>query len=153
MCKEAWCKGEASHAWPIERTATVHSIGDAVGTIELDPAVADLEATLTVPAVAKLLHGDAFTYTRKAADYAPDPTDPWENFTFAADVAARICRGLPGDDKRRATALLIGLKVSRLMTVGLAGKASNEAITDTLGDLRVYAAILQAQNADATKVP
>jgi hypothetical protein len=36
--------------------------------IQLDPAVADLESTLAVPAVAKLLHGDAFTYTRKAAD-------------------------------------------------------------------------------------
>lgn len=139
MCKEAWCKGPQSHQWSMQETTT----------IQLDPAVADLEATLSVPAVAKLLHGDAFTYTRKAADYAPDPADPWENFTFASAVAARICKGLADDDKRRATALLIGLKVSRLMTVGLAGKASNEAIDDTLGDLRVYAAILQAQNADA----
>lgn len=149
MCEADWCKGEISHAWPLQGTTTIQGIDDAVGTIQLDPAVADLEATLTVPAVAKLLHGDAFTYTRKAADYAPDPADPWENFTFASHVAARICNGLADDDKRRATALLIGLKVSRLMTVGLAGKASNEKIDDTLGDLRVYAAILQAQHADA----
>ena len=101
-------------------------------------------------AVAKLLLSDATVYDRKAADYAPG-ADPWENFRFSARVAAAICRGLPDDDPRRAAAVLIGVKVSRLMTVGLGRKASNETIIDTMRDLRVYVAILEAQHEEATR--
>lgn len=45
MCKEAWCKGPQSHQWSMDGTTTIQGI-DAVGTIQLDPAVADLAATL-----------------------------------------------------------------------------------------------------------
>jgi hypothetical protein len=100
------------------------------------------------PAVTIILQEDACVYAVKAADYAPN-VDPWENFRFAASFAARVCRGLPDGDKARATATLIGVKISRLMTLGLAGPASNECVTDTLRDLRVYAAILEAQMAGA----
>ena len=96
-------------------------------------------------AVAEIFRSDAAVYDRKAADYAPGG-DPWENFNFAAAFASRVCEGLAPDDLRRATVVLIGIKLSRLMTLGLVGPAKNEAITDTLKDLRVYAAILEAQH-------
>lgn len=94
-----------------------------------------------VPAI---LRADADIYEKKAADYAPGE-DPWENFRFAAAFAAKVCRGLPEADMRRATVLLIGVKISRLMTLGLAGDAKNESIIDTARDLRVYTAILEDQ--------
>lgn len=96
-------------------------------------------------AVGELLTADAALYDKKAADYAPG-SDPWENFRFASHFMATVCRGLPEDDLRRATVLLIGVKISRLMTVGLGGTASNETIKDTLRDQRVYTAILEAQS-------
>ena len=95
---------------------------------------------MTVP---ELLRADADVYERKAADYAPN-ADPWENFRFAATFAARVCAGLPEDDPRRACALLIGVKLSRLQTLGLCRPAANEGVRDTLSDLRVYLAILTA---------
>jgi hypothetical protein len=98
--------------------------------------------------VPTILRADADVYERKAADYAPG-LDPWENFRFAALFAARVCVGLPDDDPRRATALLMGVKISRLMTLGLKGTASNEKITDTTSDLRVYTAILENQQLEA----
>jgi hypothetical protein len=93
--------------------------------------------------VLDLLRSDVLTYARKAADYAPG-ADPFENFRFAATFAARVCRGLPDTDPRRAAATLIGVKISRLMSLGIAGEAQNEGVRDTLADLRVYAAILEA---------
>ncbi len=94
--------------------------------------------------VSEILTADAEIYDRKAADYAPG-SDPWENFRASAAFMAAVCRGLPEDDLKRATVLLIGVKISRLMTLGLVGKAKNESIKDTLRDLRVYTAILEAQ--------
>jgi hypothetical protein len=94
----------------------------------------------TVP---EILRADAGTYQRKAADYAPG-TDPFENFRFSAVFAARVCRGLPDTDPRRAAAVLIGVKISRLMSLGLAGEAQNENVIDTLSDLRVYVGILES---------
>lgn len=42
MCKEAWCKGEASHAWPIETmvhgTTTVQGMDPVVQPIPYDPS-------------------------------------------------------------------------------------------------------------------
>lgn len=93
--------------------------------------------------VLDLLRSDVLTYARKAADYANGP-DPFENFRFAAIFAARVCRGLPETDPRRAAATMVGVKMSRLMTVGLAGEATNEAAMDTLRDARVYLAIMEA---------
>jgi hypothetical protein len=94
--------------------------------------------------VPTILTRDGETYARKAADYAPGP-DQFENFTFSANFAARVCRGLPDGDQKYATATLIGVKVSRLMTLGLVREGANECIKDTLMDLRVYLAILEAQ--------
>lgn len=91
----------------------------------------------------EILRTDADLYERKAADYA-NGGDPFENFRFAATFTARVCRGLPETDPRRAAALLVGVKVSRMMTVGLGGRASNEAILDTVRDARVYLGILEA---------
>lgn len=98
--------------------------------------------------VPEILRADADVYEKKAADYAPG-SDPWENFRFAADFMARVCRGLPEDDLRRATVLLMGVKISRLMTLGLTGDAKNESITDTAKDLRVYTAILEDQQTES----
>jgi len=95
--------------------------------------------------VPEILRNDAGTYERKAADYAPG-TDPYENFQFSAEFAHRLCEGLPTDDRRRATATLIGVKISRLQTLGLARAANNEGILDTIGDLRVYLGILEDQH-------
>lgn len=95
---------------------------------------------MTVPGI---LRADAELYERKAADYA-NGGDPFENFRFAATFAARVCRGLPETDPRRAAATLIGVKISRMMTVGIGGRASNEAILDTIRDGRVYLGILEA---------
>lgn len=100
-------------------------------------------AVRPVPA---LLRADADLYEKKAGDYAPKIEDPWENFKFAAHFAARVCLDLAAHDPRRATVTILGVKLSRLMTLGLAGAARNEAVEDTLKDLRVYAAILEAQN-------
>ena len=86
---------------------------------------------------------DAAIYAKKAADYAPDTARPFQNFEFAAEFAQKVCLDLPADDPRRAVVTLMGVKLSRLMTLGLAGDATNEAVTDTLRDLRVYAAILE----------
>lgn len=95
--------------------------------------------------VGDILTCDATVYDKKAADYAPGD-DPWENFRTSAAFAAAVCRDLPEDDPRRSTCVLMGVKISRLMTLGLGGKATNEAIVDTLRDLRVYTAILEAQS-------
>lgn len=95
---------------------------------------------MTVPGI---LRADAELYERKTADYAPN-ADPFENFRFAATFAARVCRGLPETDPRRAAAVLVGVKMSRLMTVGLAGAAQNEGVLDTIRDARVYLGILEA---------
>ncbi len=106
----------------------------------------------------QLLEADADVFRRKQADYAPDGPAPksftlrmdaLENFRFSAWFASRVCRGLPEDDPRRAAAVLLGVKASRLMTVGLEGTASNEAIDDTESDFRNYSAILDALNREA----
>lgn len=96
-------------------------------------------AAVTVP---NILRADADLYERKAADYAPGG-DPFENFRFAATFASRVCRGLPETDPRRAAALLMGVKISRMMTLGIAGRASNEGFLDTARDLRVYTGIFE----------
>ena|ERR1035438_3813569 len=96
-----------------------------------------------MPSVLEILRSDALTYSRKAADYTIQGSDPFENFRFSASFAARVCRGLPETDPRRAVATLIGVKISRLMTLGLAREAQNEGVIDTLSDLRVYCAILE----------
>jgi hypothetical protein len=116
---------------------------------ETHPSRPTLVPTAPVSAVARRLRETAETYQRKAADYAPDPGRPFENFEFSSKLAARICLDLPADDPRRSTVALIGVKLSRLQTLGLTGKAANEAIEDTLGDLIVYLAILSEQQAKA----
>jgi len=95
--------------------------------------------------VASALRRAADTYERKALDYAPNEDDPYENFKFAAKFAARVGSGLPDWDQRRATLVLIGVKLSRMHTLGLCRDASNEAISDTIEDLMVYLAILKEQ--------
>lgn len=102
----------------------------------------------TVP---ELLRGDADTYEAKAEDYAPDPNDPFENFTFAGQFAGRLVDGAAltttsPEWRRRIVAccVLIGVKISRLMTLGLFRTAKNEGVLDTIRDLRVYLAILEA---------
>lgn len=97
---------------------------------------------LSVP---EILKTDAETYARKAADYAPEVTDPWENFSFSSMFMARVGRGVEDGSPILATLVLIGVKISRMMTLGVMGKAKNEALKDTLQDLRVYLAILEAQ--------
>lgn len=98
--------------------------------------------------VAEILRKDADVYDRKRADYSPGD-DPFENFKFAAKFAARVCDGIPLDDQRRAAATLVGLKISRLMTVGLTGDPKNEGVLDTFGDDRVYNAILETMHREA----
>ena len=102
----------------------------------------------TVP---ELLRGDADTYEAKAKDYAPDPNDPFENFSFAGRFAERLVDGVLQTTMSRdrlnrvcACCVLIGVKVSRLMTLGLFRPAKNEGVLDTIRDLRVYLAILEA---------
>lgn len=102
----------------------------------------------TVP---ELLRGDADTYEAKAKDYAPDPNDPFENFSFAGRFAERLVDGALQTTASRdrlnqvyACCVLIGVKVSRLMTLGLFRPAKNEGVLDTIRDLRVYLAILEA---------
>lgn len=92
--------------------------------------------------VPETLRADADLYERKARDYAPGG-DLFENFRFSSTFAARVCRGLSETDPRRATAVLCGVKISRMQTLGLAGSASNEGVLDTIRDLRVYLAILE----------
>lgn len=94
------------------------------------------------PRVCELLKRDASIYRQKAMDYAPDPGGPWENFEYAARFVGGVTKK---DVTREDIALaLVGVKLSRLATVGLAREAKNEAVADTLGDLRVYLAILEA---------
>lgn len=102
----------------------------------------------TVP---ELLRSDADTYEAKAKDYAPDPNDPFENFSFAGRFAERLVDGVLQTTMSRdklnqvcACCVLIGVKVSRLMTLGLFRPAKNEGVLDTIRDLRVYLAILEA---------
>ena len=95
--------------------------------------------------VADALRKAADTYEKKAADYAPDPGDPFENFRYAAEFALRVGHRISPADPRYTTLTLIGVKLSRLRTVGIDGKASNEALVDTLEDLMVYLAILKEQ--------
>lgn len=91
--------------------------------------------------VAEILQADAALYERKAKDYAPDPEKPYENFTSAAAFASRFRPLRPVD----VVLVMVGTKLSRLATVGLQpGAATNEPVIDTLRDLRVYLAILQA---------
>lgn len=106
----------------------------------------------------ELLEKDAEVFRRKQADYSPNGAAPktftllldaFENFRFSAWYASRVCKGLPEDDPRRAAAILEGVKISRRMTVGLAGTASNETIDDTGSDGRNYSAILDALNLEA----
>ena len=96
--------------------------------------------TPTKRTVPELLRADAELYERKAADYASS-ANPWENFRSAARFAGRLAgKEL---DERDACALLIGVKISRLETLGRREPA-NEGVADTLRDLRVYAAILES---------
>lgn len=104
------------------------------------------------PRVAELLEADAELYARKAADYAPDAGDPFENFRSSSSFASRV----GGREVRPVDAALVlmGVKISRLQTVGASGKARNEGFRDTLRDLRVYAAIVEAlleEEADADR--
>ena len=101
--------------------------------------------------VSEILRGDADTYEAKASDYAPDPNDPFENFSFAGRFAGRLVDGVFQTTTSRdrldqvyACCVLIGVKVSRLMTLGLFRPAKNEGVLDTIRDLRVYLAILEA---------
>lgn len=101
--------------------------------------------------VPEILRGDADTYEAKASDYAPDPNDPFENFSFAGRFADRLTRDQFAVTLRPATrqqvaacCVLVGVKISRLMTLGLFGAAKNESVLDTIRDLRVYLAILEA---------
>ncbi len=91
-------------------------------------------------------------FIKKQADYSPGDS-MWQNFTFSADFASRLCAGLPADDMRRSTAVLVGIKISRLMTLGLDKPAANEGIRDTISDLINYLSILQSQHDELKLVP
>jgi hypothetical protein len=93
--------------------------------------------------VSDTLRADAALYEKKARDYA-NGDDPFENFRFAANFTARVCREMTDHDPRRATVALCGVKISRMQTLGFSGDAANEGILDTIRDLRVYLAILEA---------
>lgn len=99
----------------------------------------------------KLLEDAAETYRRKAADY--DPRNDFENFRFSAGWGAKVCRGLTEDDPRRSVVNQIGIKMSRLATVGLSATAKNEGILDTIDDACVYLKILQSMQLAATPAP
>lgn len=87
---------------------------------------------------------------KKRAMYAG--TDPDENFIESAKFAGRLCRGLPTDDPRRSTATLIGVKLARVMNLGLSGDAEYfESIEDTLVDLVNYFALLIRQQKRAAR--
>lgn len=92
--------------------------------------------------VAEILHADADLYERKAADYSPDPARRFENF----EEAARFASGVTGKalEPVDVAIVLMGVKLARLRSLGVAGVARNEAVVDTLRDLRVYAAIVEA---------
>lgn len=94
--------------------------------------------------VADLLRVDAETYDRKAADYA-EPNDPFKNFREAEQFRAACLRGREPSCEVASSLTLIGLKLSRLKNIGVYNQAKNESVLDTLGDLRVYLAILEAQ--------
>ena len=106
----------------------------------------------TVP---DILRRDADKYESKAADYAPDPENPFENFRFAGMFADRLMRDAPDwlpvhvRREMQANCTLIGVKISRLMTLGLFGKAKNEDVLDTVKDDRVYGGILEAMMLEA----
>jgi hypothetical protein len=101
--------------------------------------------------VSSILSAAAAISEKKRADYAG--ADPDENFTRAAKFAGLVCSGLPELDRRRATAMLIGVKLARLANIGLGGQANNESVNDTLTDLINYVAILQRQNLRAAREP
>lgn len=93
--------------------------------------------------VSTILKAAADLCDRKRRDYAGEDSD--SNFTSSAAFAARVCRGLPDNDRRRSTATLIGIKLARLDTLGLAGNALNESLDDTLRDIINYVALLLRQ--------
>ena len=100
--------------------------------------------------VSTILSNAAAISDQKRKDYAG--VDPDENFTESARFAGRVCRGLPEEDRRRSTAVLIGVKLVRLETIGLAGSALNESLDDTLTDLINYTAILLRQQKRARRI-
>lgn len=93
--------------------------------------------------VSTILKKAAAISDKKRQDYAG--TDPDENFIRAAEIAANICKGLADTDPRRATAILIGVKLARLQNLGLNGAANHESVDDTLDDTINYVAILKRQ--------
>lgn len=86
---------------------------------------------------------------QKRQDYAG--ADPDENFIESAKFSGRLCRGLPETDCRRSTTTLIGVKLARMLTIGLSGIANHESLDDTLTDLINYTAILIRQNMRARR--
>lgn len=73
-------------------------------------------------------------HDKKNADYAND-TDPYSNFSFAANFA--------GVEKIQVYLTLLGVKAARLHELILNKKiAKNESINDTLLDFAVYAALM-----------
>jgi hypothetical protein len=100
--------------------------------------------------VSFILKAAAALSDKKRQDYAG--ADPDENFTRAAKFAGLICKGLPDLDRRRATAMLVGVKLARLANLGLAGSTpEHESVDDTLVDLINYTAILKRQNLRARR--
>lgn len=89
-------------------------------------------------------------FGKKRADYSPG-ADQWENFRFSSMFSSRVCSGLPIDDPRRSAAVLIGTKISRLMSLGLNREEQNEKVTDTIEDCINYLAILEAMQLEATE--
>jgi len=96
------------------------------------------------PTIAGILRSDADFYTQKAADYAPDKANPFENVEFAAKFSSGVSGGTGQFSTPEMVLInLIGVKISRLMTVGWGGRNKNEPFVDTLRDLRIYSAMLE----------
>lgn len=91
---------------------------------------------------AVILHQASDLLGKKRDDYAP--TNWAENFESSAAWMAKVCEGLPTDSPVRSAVVLMGVKISRLATLGLGRTASNESIDDTFHDLINYAALALA---------
>ena len=113
--RDAAAKARKAYAPP-----TLEEIDEALAEVATAPAPASPRipafASLSLPI--DLLEADADVFRRKQADYAPDGPAPraftlrmdaFENFRFSSWYAARVCRGLPEDDPRRAAAILEGV--------------------------------------------
>ncbi len=109
-------------------------VAPSPNTITIDP-----DKMYDAHPAAPILFGDIQVLLRKAGDYSP--RSAFENF----DTASYFTKKVTGTemDRIHSCLLLIGTKISRIMTVGL-NKPKNESLYDTLSDLRVYLAIFES---------